>query len=122
MRFGAVIRDWRFLAFLVAIFLGFAWAKGGDTGLAGMAIGLAGVSFNVWALWGMVRYIGRTFANERTTKLGTFVIMLLFFMKLPILIGLVLVTRRLGGAAPSCFLGGLALVYSTLIGWAVVER
>ncbi len=93
----------------------------GSTGLIGMAVGLAGTTFNTWALWGAIRLLGKAHGRKDPGRFGAFFIVLAFLVKLPVIVLLGMMMQRLGGAAPSCFLVGLLLVYSALIGWAMAQ-
>ncbi len=90
----------------------------GWKGFAGMAIGLGATWFNSWALWAIIKLLGATAKESQSTKGGVVLIVTAFLLKLPILIGLGLFTRMIGGQALPCFVAGLGMVYFALIGWA----
>lgn len=52
-------------------------------------------------------------------RLGTTYVIFLFLVKVPVFVALSLLARRVGGAAIPCFVAGIGLVYSALIGWGV---
>lgn len=111
----------RWSAVAAAVALTLSALQGGPDGLAGMALGLGSVSFNMWALWRIVRLTG-TNATQETTRPATFLVVLAFFVKLPVYVAAALIAQALGGAAPACFLLGLGLVYFALVGWALTQR
>jgi hypothetical protein len=93
-------------------------ALGGWRGLAGMAIGISGTWVNAWILWQAVtafgNHMGDTPQSSRRARFAT----VGFLLKLPILVGLGLLARMIGGAALPCFVAGLGMVYFGLVGWA----
>jgi hypothetical protein len=95
---------------------------GGEQGLKGAVLGLGGTGFNTLALWGIVRLLGYSFEKGNPPKLGSIISVIAFFIKLPLFIAFGILAQRIGGAAPTCFLAGLALVYSCLVGWALAKR
>jgi hypothetical protein len=97
-------------------------ALAGEQGLKGAALGLGGTGFNILALWGIVRLLGYSFQKGNPPKLGSIISVIAFFIKLPLFIAFGIIAQRIGGAAPTCFLAGLALVYSCLVGWALAQR
>ncbi len=109
------------MAFVGVVALGIAYLISGILGLAGMALGLFGTAFSVVALWGVVRMCGRAAPEGAAPRLGAFVTVLAFLVKLPVFIVLGMLAQRLGGAAVPCFLLGLGLVYFGLVGWALAS-
>jgi len=107
-------------AALAALICSFAF--GGQSGLEGMALGLAGTGFNLWALKAVIGLASAHSVNDMARRKGTLLIVLAFLMKLPVFIVLGLVAHRIGGPAPACFLLGLALVYLALVGWSLAKR
>lgn len=114
-----LVRDWRALSFAGLLALGVAYLISGMLGLAGMALGLFGTAFSVIALWGVVRMCGNAAPAGAAPRLGAFVTVLAFLVKLPVFILLGMLAQHLGGAAVPCFLLGLGLVYFALVGWAL---
>jgi hypothetical protein len=94
---------------------------GGVLGLAGVLLGLVGSAFNLWALWAVIRLCGKLIETQKPEGRGTFIVVLAFFVKLPLFIVVGTLSYRLGGAAPACFLVGVALVYSALVGWVLAQ-
>ncbi|MEA2554609.1 MAG: hypothetical protein QOJ65_2785 [Fimbriimonadaceae bacterium] len=94
---------------------------GGPKGLEGMALGIAGSAFNIWALWSVIRLSGKMIDTERLRNRGTFIIVLAFFVKLPLFLAMGMLAQSIGAPAQTCFLLGLALVYSALVGWALAR-
>lgn len=94
---------------------------GGTTAFLGMLMGIAGTGFSVLALWWVIRLAGSAAPASKRASVGTMLIVLAFFVKLPIFIALANLSHRIGGSAPTCFLLGLALVYCTLVGWALAN-
>lgn len=116
-----VFGDLRF--WLVIALLAFvpAYSYGGPNGATGLLLGLSGTGFSIFALWLMTGLLGKMAGQNQPPKAGTILILLSFFVKLPILVGFGLLSQRLGGAAPTCFLSGLALVYFAMVGWALAK-
>ena len=83
-----------------------------------MGIGVGATWFNTWALWAMIGLLGNAVRESKSAKGGTALIVTAFMVKLPILVGLGLLTRMIGGASLPCFVAGLGMVYFALIGWA----
>ena len=105
---------------LVATILAFAFK--GRIGAEGMALGIVGSLINLGALWGIIRLIGSVVTDNATGKLGAFLTVLAFLMKMPIFVGMAFAARALGPSATSCFLLGIALVYFAMIGWVLARR
>ncbi len=106
---------------IALIAVGVAYALGGEKGLIGMTLGLFGTGFNLWAMWKVIVLIGKASEVGRPQRVGATLTALAFLVKLPLFVALGIVAQRLGGAAPGCFLGGLGLVYSALIGWSLIR-
>ncbi|MBI1756844.1 MAG: hypothetical protein HYR64_07035 [Fimbriimonas ginsengisoli] len=113
---------WRAGASLACIALVGAALTGGRTGLIGMTMGLGGSLFNLWALWAAIKLLGTLPPSGRTASLGSVFVVVAFLAKVPIFVGLVWLTYKVGEAAPPCFLTGLGLVYSGLVGWVLAPR
>lgn len=99
-----------------------AFALGGWQGGVGMAVGIVGTSFNLWALWRVCALLGAVAEDQPQPKFGSVVTVFVFLLKLPVLIGLGLAMQRVGGPAMTCFLIGLGMVYFALVGWALARR
>lgn len=94
----------------------------GPIGAEGMALGLAISAFNLCALWGVIRLMGRASESNPRPTFGTVLVVLAFFVKLPVFVLGLTYARSLGEGALTCFLLGVALVYSALILWALARR
>jgi len=94
---------------------------GGVRGVEGILLGLSGSAFNLWALWAVIRLCGKLITTQKPERRGTFIVVLAFFVKLPLFILVGTLSYRLGGPAPACFLVGVALVYSALVGWVLAR-
>lgn len=95
---------------------------GGGTALAGYLLGVGATAFNLIALWLVIRLLGAPPEEGPKRVLSTGWVVVAFFAKLPLFVLLGQQAHRLGGAAPGCFLAGIALVYSLLVGWALQPR
>jgi hypothetical protein len=98
---------------------------GGWRGLAGLLAGLLATSASLYGWWPVLGLLERVAVEnrspdvqQRTGRMGTTYMILIFLAKAPIFIALGLLARWLGGAAITCFLVGIGLVYSALIGWS----
>lgn len=105
---------------VAALMASFAFA--GTQGLEGMALGISGATFNLWALRAIIGLATANATSELGRRKGTLYIVLAFFIKLPLFIALGVTANRVGGPAPSCFLLGLGLVYFGLVGWSLARR
>lgn len=117
-------------AFLIGAVLaiGGAFFLGQKQGI-GMALGIAGASFNLWAMWLMTGALGSLMKEPldeefqiKKIRIASVLIVLAFFSKLPIFLALSMFTRHLGGPALNAFLLGLGLVYLAMIIWALTRR
>ncbi len=117
----AALLDWRtWVASAVSACVASGWVSG-ERGAYGMALGLFGATFSILALWGVVRLLG-DWCRDRPPSPGMqLVLFVAFLLKIPLLWVAWLVAGRIGGMAPSCFLMGLALVYSALVGWVLAQ-
>jgi heme/copper-type cytochrome/quinol oxidase subunit 1 len=104
------------IASLIAV--GISYAVAGNLGAIGMACGILGTAFNMFALWLIVRLLGGTMADRPLPKFGAFATVVMFLIKLPVLILLGFAMQRLGEVALTHFLIGLGLVYFALVGWS----
>lgn len=101
---------------------GAAFGFGGLKGLEGLTLGAVGSLFNLGALWAIIRLVSAFVSAPKAEIRGTFVIVLAFLVKLPLFIGMGVLANRIGGPAMGCFLVGVALVYSALVGWMLASR
>jgi len=98
-----------------------AYSFGGLSGLQGMAMGVFASLFNLWAMWKIIQLSGKASLVGQPQRVGATLIVLAFLVKLPLFVALGLAAQRIGGAASGCFLAGLGLVYSALVGWALTR-
>ena len=99
------------------------WCAGrGGNALMGLGIGLFATGLSVLGLWGAVRLFARPVPEDRAARFQAGLIVLAFFVKLPIFVVAANFTHRLGLGADSGFLLGLALVYFSLVGGALATR
>jgi hypothetical protein len=94
-----------------------------------MAVGLVATGLSVYGWWPVSAMIGQVASASRAepggrrsggrNSAGSALVILIFLAKLPVFLLLALAARRLGGAAIPCFLAGVGLVYSALIGWGL---
>ncbi len=97
------------------------YAKG-RLGLAGYAMGVLGVGANSYFLWLAINLLARVANDQAKGSAGSTLTVAAFLLKLPLVVGFMLQTQRLGKDAIDGFLWGLALVYTALIGWAQACR
>jgi hypothetical protein len=90
--------------------------------MIGMAVGLCGTSFNLWAWWACIGLLSQVPEKHRFAKLASAFVVVAFFAKIPLLVALWLFAKHVGDPAPGFFLLGLGLVYSTLVGWSLASR
>lgn len=100
------------------IAISISYAVAGSLGAIGMACGLVGTAFNMFALWLIVRLLGNTMADKPQARFGAFATVVMFLIKLPVLFLLGFAMRSLGAIALDHFLIGLGLVYFALVGWS----
>ncbi len=108
--------------------IGIAFATSQKAGI-GMALGIGGATFNLWAIWLMTGALGRLMKDPsedfkietKKAKIASVLIVLAFFSKLPIFLSFAIITRRVGPPALTCFLVGVGLVYFALIGWTLAK-
>jgi hypothetical protein len=112
---------WPLIGVSAAALVVCAFAFGGPTALQGALLGLAATGFSIGALWWIIRLSSSGQAGPKRTPVGTTLVVLAFFVKLPLFIALGALAHRIGGHAPACFLMGLALVYFALVGWALAQ-
>ena len=116
-----LFRDWRIGALVGAIALLSAYAFMGLVGLAGMSLGLVGTTLNMFAMRWATLALGKSIQDEVMPRGFSIGASLAFLLKLPVLVLLGLWANSLGTEAAVCFLIGLALVYSFLVGWVLAE-
>jgi len=93
------------------------WTLGrGNYAFAGFLLGTAATTVDLFGLWGAIRLFGRPAATDSGAKFLSVLIVLVFFMKLPIFFFLANISHHLGAASDKGFLLGIGLVYSLLVG------
>lgn len=102
-----------------------AYAVAGEPGFVGMSCGLVATTFNLWALWLMIRLAGKFVTpdpghhpNRGKVNRGTVIVVTAFFIKLPVFAVFAWVAQRAGERALTAFAIGILLVYSAMVGWA----
>jgi hypothetical protein len=88
----------------------------GNKGLFGMVLGLGGTGFSMLALWGILAIAGRSIKETAKTDGAAVFAATAFLLKLPIWSISAMIAQKVGGVTLNCFLGGIALVYSLIIG------
>ena len=104
---------------LVAIEI--AYVVKGELGAKGMTLGIIGTGTSILAMWQAISVVG---ANNRELKPDVLKMlghMIAALGLMPILFLCMNVCHKLGSVANGCFCGGIALVYSLLIGWGVLR-
>jgi hypothetical protein len=96
--------------------LGFAYVQYGMNGFIGMAYGLSASAFNLIALWLAVRHFSSMMADKQSPVWQTTGIVAAFFAKIPLFYIAGTFAQRHGSAANTCFMLGMLLVYSVLVG------
>ncbi|MBX7131274.1 MAG: hypothetical protein K1X67_01215 [Fimbriimonadaceae bacterium] len=102
-----------------------AYGLAGEPGLIGMVCGLVATTFNLWALWLMIRLAGKFVKPDpgdepspARINRGAIIVVTAFFIKLPVFAAFAWVAQRAGEAALTAFAIGILLVYSAMVGWA----
>lgn len=88
-------------------------------GLAGFAMGFLGSASNLYAIWLAILIAGApspSNSRDQRVLLARGIGALTFFPVVFLVMG---TCHRLGATADRCFIGGVGLVYSFAIGWAV---
>ncbi|HSI73510.1 MAG TPA: hypothetical protein VK934_10060 [Fimbriimonas sp.] len=113
----------RFLPWLLValVCVALSAAFGGVMGLAGMSIGLAAATVGVFALVGFTKLFAEAAAEGANPKQGAFFTALAFVVKIPLYILAFKAAELLGGAAPTCFIAGVVVVYSCLVTWGMTR-
>lgn len=106
---------------LLAAASGYSHATGGSRGLYGLALGIAATAFSIAAIWGLIVVSTGSAPTTAAARTTTVLIVIAFLLKIPLLITLWGMADAAGETARSCFLIGLGLVYSALVGWALAR-
>jgi len=96
-------------------------ARFGWRGGVGLAAGIVAAWTHLWLLWRIISTLGEASKEQPVVKQGTGMIVLGFFLQLPIFGLLGIGASRLGPSALSCFVAGVGMVYFGLVGWAVAR-
>jgi len=88
----------------------------------GAAMGTFATGFSVLALWGIIRMTEPVAREESGAKWATIAVVLAFFVKLPVFVLMAQAANAMPAPAATYFLGGLALVYSLLVGRVLALR
>jgi hypothetical protein len=97
------------------------WATQGVKGGEGFTFGIVGAAFNLWALWAIIGLGAAAAPYPKSSRLMAVAIVVAFFAKLPVFIGLGLFCIHIGPPSLGCFIIGVALVYSATVGWALAR-
>lgn len=101
-----------------AVLLGIWQAKGSEIGKWAV-VGLFGTVGYLWGTWLGIRMAGRSGVDVRT---GSFVLILVFLLKIPPIVLLALAARDASAPARDGLLLGAAMVYSWLIAWGFLPQ
>lgn len=96
---------------------------------AGLGMGLSAAVISIGGWWLIIRLGVRSATapadariHGRRNRTFAFLSVLAFLMKLPLFVLLAILTHRLGPVADTGFLIGMGLVYSALIGQAILRN
>jgi len=101
---------------VIVVGLGFAYYRYGTSGFIGMAYGLGASTFNLVALWLAIRHFSSMMSDKESPVWQAMGIVAAFFAKIPLFYIAGTFAQRHGPAANTCFLLGMLLVYSVLVG------
>lgn len=93
----------------------------GPKGIYGMSLGLFGTGFSMIALWGILAVAGKSIKETAQTDGAAVFAAAAFLMKLPIWSVCAMIAQKAGGPTLNCFLAGIALVYSCIIGLVIAS-
>lgn len=82
-------------------------------------LGVIGIGANTLGIWLATRLLADAAAEKPVSGFSSLMTSMGFLLKWPIALGTMLLCWRLGQAACHCYIAGLALVYSRLIGQAL---
>lgn len=91
-------------------------------GVFGLSLGFVAAAVNMvgWVL--AARWLGGLMKAGAKPGGGTSLLLLMFFVKLPLLFIAGFLAQSIGTTCLGCFLGGLGLVYFGFVGWSLVQR
>jgi hypothetical protein len=91
---------------------------GSLTGLGHFALGLISTGFFLFVTWKAIQFFGTVVGQGGKPGQSLISLFIVLGIKIPFIIGLCFYIQSLELRQQGCFLMGLALVYSWLIGWA----
>ncbi len=95
---------------------GISYFHGGFRGLGGYSLGLFATGFGIAVWWFVTGIVCHGVERGAKPMFGTIMIVLAFMCKLPVFLVAANLAIKMGGEARGCFIGGLGLVYSCLVG------
>lgn len=98
-----------------------AYGVAGPMAALGLAGGIVGSALNLLGWTWLIRLGGTMMQDQAQPKRVTFLIVLFFFIKLPLFVAMGVAAGRAGGATLPSFLLGVGLVYSALAGLVLVK-
>lgn len=114
-----LIRSPLLLSTISAAFVLLIWqSKGAEIGKWSV-IGLLGTAGYLWGTWLGIRMAGRSGVDVR---MGSFVLILVFLLKIPPIVLLALAARDASAPVRDGLLLGAAMVYSWLIAWGLLPE
>lgn len=99
--------------------VGLSAAVAGPEGAAGMALSLLATGFGAVMLVQIVRILSSTQASSENRPAGNIWLVGGFLLKFPAIFGAMFSAYLLGPWSIGCFIVGMLLVYSALVGWAL---
>ena len=117
MKSFILANEWRIAAVVTLVATSISFPLFGPRGGFGMLMGIMGGGFNFWVMLCVGNYLGKSVKSEETIRAGTVITVMSFFLKLPLLILLGIIMRRVGGPALPCFVTAIGMVYSSAVGW-----
>jgi hypothetical protein len=113
----------RLLGFLVVVLslaVVVAALVGGDAAALGMFLGLGITGSGVGALWWSIDLVARMSRGGKA-GFGSFIVVLAFLVKLPVIVLTGLYAQRLGPGAGEAFLVGLGMVYGAVFFYGLID-
>lgn len=112
---------WFFGTILTLVGSGVAYGVGGPLAALGLVGGVAGSVLNLLGWTWLIRLGGMMMQDQPQPKRVTFLIILFFFVKLPLFVAMGVAAGQAGGPTLPSFLLGVGLVYSALAGTVLVK-
>ena len=91
---------------------------GSFLGLGHFSLGLVSTGFFLFVTWRAIQFFGMTIKQGAKANFSFISLFIILGIKVPFIVGLTFYIQSLEFHQQGCFLMGLALVYSWLIGWA----